>query len=229
MKNPRIIGITLRRSGVVCPARVVFQIIIIPAFQVERRICHDIVKIQTFVQVVGESGIAFRTQIMADATQSEVHLCQTIGGSLLLLSIYIDTTDVTLFGFHQVGALNEHTARTTAWVVQCAIKRLNNSSDKLNNIMRCIELTFLFRGINGKLFQEILIYATYQVFLFTKRLVADFVDLIHNLLHVIGSKIALGERTFHETALQRGVRFADTAQSSVKCHIQLRCSRVDDS
>ena len=57
------------------------------------------------MQVVCESGITLRTQIMTDTAQSEVHLCQTVGGCFLLLSIYIDTTDVALFGFYQVGTL----------------------------------------------------------------------------------------------------------------------------
>ena len=181
------------------------------------------------MQVVGESGIAFRTQIMTDTAQSEVHLCQSIGGGFLFQPIYIDTTDFALFGFYQVGALNEHTARTTAWVVQCAVERFDNSCYQLHHIVWGIELAFFFGRIDSKLLQEVFIYAAYQVLLLTKSLVANLVDLVHNLLHVVCSKIALGECTFHETTLQRGVRFADTAQRGIKCHIQLRCSRIDDS
>ena len=180
------------------------------------------------MQVVCESGITLRPQMVADATQSEVHLCQTVGGGFLLLSIYIDTTDVALFGFYQVGTLNEHSSRATAWVVQCTVERFNNSCYQLHHIVWGIELAFFFGRIDSKLLQEVFIYAAYQVLLLTKRLMADLVHLIHNLFHVVGSKIALGERTFHETTLQCGVRFADTAQSRIKCHIQLRCSRVDD-
>ena len=57
---------------------------------------------------------------------------------------------------------------------------------------------------------------------------ADFVDLVHNLFHIVGTKIALGKRTFHKTALQRGVGFSDATQGSVKCYIQLRCCRIND-
>ena len=180
------------------------------------------------MQVVCESGITLRTQIMTDTAQSEVHLCQTVGGCFLLLSIYIDTTDVALFGFYQVGTLNEHTAGATTRVVQCAIERFDNSCYQLHHIVWGIELAFFFGRIDSKLLQEVFIYAAYQVLLLTKSLMANLVDLVHNLLHVVCSKIALGERTFHETTLQCGVRFADTAQSRIKCHIQLRCSRVDD-
>ena len=228
VKNPSIVGVALRRCIVVCPTRVILQVIIIPTFQVERRIGHDIVEIQSLMQVVGESGIAFRTQIMTDATQSEVHLCQTIGGSLLLLSIDIDTTDVTLLGSYQISTLNEHTTRATTRIIKSAVERLYDGSNQLHYIVRRIKLALLFRGINGKLFQEVLIHTAYQVFLFTKSFVAYLVDLVHNLLHVIGSKIALGECTFHKTTFQRRIRFSYAAQSSIQSYIQLWSSRIDD-
>ena len=146
---------------------------------------------------------------MTDASQSKVHLCQSIGRSFLLLTIHIDAANIALFGFHQVCALYKHTSRTTARVVKCTIKWLNNSSNELKNIVRGIELSFFLCCINSKLFQKVFIYATYQVFLFTKSLVTNLIYFIHNLLHVISTKIALCESTFYETTFQCGISFSN--------------------
>ena len=146
---------------------------------------------------------------MTDASQSKVHLCQSIGRSFLLLSIHIDTANIALFSFHQVCALNKHTSRTTARVVKCTIKWFNNCCNKLDNIVRGIELSFLLSCINSKLFQKVFIYTTYQVFLFPKRFVANFIYFIHNLLHVVSTKIALSECTFYKTTFQSWISLSD--------------------
>ena len=109
-----------------------------------------------------------------------------------------------------MGALNKHTSRTTARVIKRTIKWFNNSSNKLNNIVRCIEFSFLLCCIDSKLFKEIFIYTTYQVFLFTKSLVANLIYFIHNFLHVVSAKIALRECTFYKTTFQSWISLSDT-------------------
>lgn len=52
MQNPGIVCIAFWWSFIVCPTAVVFQVLIIPAFQIEGRICHYVVKIQALVQVI---------------------------------------------------------------------------------------------------------------------------------------------------------------------------------
>lgn len=52
VQNPGIVCIAFWWSFIVCPTAVVFQVLIIPAFQIEGRICHYVVKIQALVQVI---------------------------------------------------------------------------------------------------------------------------------------------------------------------------------
>ena len=165
---------------------------------------------------------------MTDASQSKVHLCQSIGRSFLLLPIHIDTANIALFSFHQVCALNKHTSRTTARVVKCTIKWFYNCCNELDNIVRCIELSFFLCCINSKLFQKVFIYTTYQVFFFPKGLVAYLIYLIHNLLYVISTKIALSECAFYKTTFQSRIGFANASQCSIESHIQLWCCSIDD-
>ena len=76
--------------------------------------------------------------------------------------------------------------------------------------------------------QEVFIYTPYEVFLLPKSLVADFVDFVHNLLHVIGPKVTLSKRTLYKTTLQLGIRLTNTTESRIKSHVQLWSSRMDD-
>lgn len=138
---------------------------------------------------------------MTYAAKCQIHLCQSICGRFLLLTVYVNTTDIALLCFYQIRALNKHTTRAAAGIIQCPVKWLNNGSYQLYDIVRSIKLAFLLSGIYGKLFQKVLLYASDQILLFTKSLVTDLVDLVYNLLHVVGSQIALGESTFNKAAL----------------------------
>ena len=109
MQNPSIVGVTLGRSSIIRPTRVIFQIAVIPSFKVKRRIRHDVIKIQSFVQVVGKSRVTFFAKVMADTTQSKIHFCQAVGSRFFLLSVNIDTTDIPVFFSYKVGTLNKHT------------------------------------------------------------------------------------------------------------------------
>lgn len=200
MENPRIVGIALWRQAVVSPPRVGAQVVVPPALEVERRVGHDIVEVKSTVEIIGEGGVALRPEVVADAAQGQVHLGQPVGGSLFLLSIHVDTTDVAPFGLHQFGALNEHAARAAARVVERAVERFYHRSDEAHHIVRGVELALLFGGIDGKLLEEILIHASDEVFLLTESLMADFVDLINDTLDVVGSEVALCESAFHEAS-----------------------------
>ena len=106
------------------------------------------------MQIIGKSGIACFTKVVADAAQSKVHFCKTIGCRLFFLSINIDAADVALFGLDKVSTLNKHTTGAAAGVVQGAVKGLDHGSDQLNGVVRCIELPLLFCGIDGKFLEE---------------------------------------------------------------------------
>ena len=92
MQNPCIVRITLRRHAIVCPARIIFKVGIVSAFQIERRICHNIVEIEFLMLVIGKRGIVGCAEIVADTTQRKIHLSQTICGRFFLLTININST-----------------------------------------------------------------------------------------------------------------------------------------
>ena len=46
MQNPGIICVAFRWRLIIRPTRIIFQIVIIPAFQIKRWICHNVVKVQ---------------------------------------------------------------------------------------------------------------------------------------------------------------------------------------
>ena len=75
---------------IVRPTTVIFQIVIIPAFQIKRWICHNIVKIESLMLVIGKRRIVGCAEIVADAAQREIHLSQTICSGVFLLTINID-------------------------------------------------------------------------------------------------------------------------------------------
>ena len=60
---------------------------VIPAFEVERRICHNVIEEQSLVQIVQKAGITGFAKVMADAAQGKVHFGKAIGRRLFFLSI----------------------------------------------------------------------------------------------------------------------------------------------
>lgn len=98
MQDPRIVAVACRRCLVIGPARVMLQCTVIPAFEVEGRICHDVVEVQPLMQIIQKAGVTGFPQVMADTAQCQVHFGKAIGGWLFLLSVYIDTVEIPLFG-----------------------------------------------------------------------------------------------------------------------------------
>ena len=155
------------------------------------------------MQIVRKGGIRFVTEIMADPAQGKVHFCQAIGRRLFFLPVYVDPADVPAFCFHQLRALDEHTARTAAGIVQRAVKRFDHSCNKLYNVVRRIILALFFCRVDGKFFEKVFVHSSDKVFFFTERLVADLVDLVNDLFDVVGRQVARGKSAFHKAAFQR--------------------------
>ena len=86
------------------------------------------------------------------------------------------------------------------YFIECAVERFDHGSDHLHSIMGRVELALLLGGIDRKLFQEVFVDPTDQVFFLAKLLVADFVYLIHNFLDVVGCKVPCGKCTLNKTA-----------------------------
>ena len=116
--------------------------------------------------------------------------------------------------------------RRSAVFVQRAVKRFDHSCNQLYNVVRCILLSLFFCRVDGKFFEKVFIHTPDQVFFFAERLVADLVDLIHDLFDVVGRQVARGKSAFHKAAFQRLTVGSDAVQSSIERNIQLR-SRLD--
>ena len=228
VENPRIVRIAFGRRCVVLPARIVFQILIIPAFQIEWRICHDVIEIYALVKVMGECGIRLFSKIVADAAQGEVHFRKTVGCRLFLLTVNIDTADIAFLFLDQVCTLNEHAARTAAWIVECAVIRLNHGGNQLHRVMRRVELAFFLGGIDGKFLEEVFVHSSNQVFFLSKRLMAYLIDLVHNLLDVVGSEIAGCESTLDKASFQLFAVRCNAVQSRIKSNVESGRRRIDD-
>lgn len=110
VQYPGVIGVAFRWRRIIRPAGIVLQVFIIPAFQIERRIGHDVVEIQPPVKVVGKGRIAHLPEVAADVAQNEAHLGQSVGGRFFLLAVSIDTADVATFFPDEFCALDEHAA-----------------------------------------------------------------------------------------------------------------------
>lgn len=81
----------------------------------------------------------------------------------------------------------------------------------------------------GKFFEKIFVNTTNQVFFFSKYLVTDLVDLIHDFFDIIRSKVAGSEGSLNETPLELFTACCNAVQSIVESDIQLRCRSIDDS
>lgn len=151
MQNPRIVAVALRRRLVIRPAGHA-QGTVIPALRLNRRICHNVIEVQSLVQIV-QAGITGFAKIMADTAQSKVHFGKAIGGRLFFLSA-VDTVDVTLLGFYKRGTLDKHLMEPQHRFLQRAVIRLNHRCDKLNSIMRRVELALFLGGIDREILSE---------------------------------------------------------------------------
>ena len=97
------------------------------------------------------------------------------------MTIYIDLGDVAILFLYILSTLHKHTTRATAGVVERTIIRLYKGSYQLYNIVRSIEFSLLFGGIDCKRLEEVFIDPSYEILLLPKDLVRNLIDLIHHL------------------------------------------------
>ena len=228
MQYPGIVRIALRRHAVVDPACVVREPFLPPVLEIERRIRHDIVEIQPFMQVVFECGNARLAQIVADAAQGQIHLGQAQGRRFLFLPVHVDAADIPLARLDEIRTLDKHAARAAARIIERPVKGLNHRRDQLHRIMRRIELALLLRSVDGKLLEKIFVNASDEVFFLTELLMADFIDLIDQLLDIARAQSPRGKRAFVEAASEPRIRRRDAVQGRVQRRVQLWRRRVDD-
>ena len=125
MQNPCIIGIACWWHSISLPSYIIFKFTIISIpFEIERRISHNVIHLDILMLVIGESRYSSITQMVADTSNSQVHLCQTISGRLRFLTINIYCLSISPMCFNKFCCLNKHTSRATARVINCTIKWL---------------------------------------------------------------------------------------------------------
>ena len=201
---------------------------IVPSLQVERWVGHDVIEVKTLVQIPDEGGFALAAKIVADSTQSKVHLCQPVGCGFLFLTVNIDAADIALLCPDQIGTLDKHTAGAAAGIVQSPVKRFDHCCDQLHCIMRGIKLTLFFCCIDRKFLEEVFVNPTNQVLLFAKGFMTDLVHFINNFFDVIGCKIPGGEGALHKAALQLLAAGSNAVKCIIKRNIQTGSRSIDD-
>lgn len=108
------------------------------------------VEVQTLMQIPDKGGFTLTAKMVTDATQGQIHLCQTICGGILLLAVHIDAADISLLGPNQIGTLDEHAAGAAAGVVQRSVKGLDHGGNQLDSIMGRVEFAFLLGCVDSK-------------------------------------------------------------------------------
>ena len=136
---------------------------------------------------------------MTDTSKSKIHFCKPICCWFFFLSIYLNSSNITLFCFNKFSTLNKHTTRTTCRVKKCSVIRFNHCCYKLNYIMWSIKFSFFFCCVYSKLFKEVFVYMANEVFFFAKFFMADFIYFINNFLNIIWSEISSCKCTLYKT------------------------------
>ena len=183
--QPGIVGVAGRRHAVF-PADIIAQMLAAPVADIERRIGKDEVGLQVFM-LIGKKGIA-QLNAGINAANSQVHLGQTQGGGVGFLAIDGQVFDIALMLFNKALALDEHTARAAAAVINPAIIRFEHRDQDLDDALRGPELPALLSFGIGELTQEIFIDPAQQVLglmaVLTEADSADQVDKLAKALFV---------------------------------------------
>ena len=179
MQNPRIIGIALWWNSIAFPSVVVNECVrCSPFLQIERRIGHNVVHQSAFVLIICERGCRAVSEIVGDASDSKVHFRKPISAWFTLLPIDTYIQFVSSVSLNELRALDEHSSRTAARVIDGAVIRLNERGNKLDNTLRSVKFAFFLIRMDGECLKEVFIDAAYQVFVVEFRFVnlIDFID-----------------------------------------------------
>ena len=126
--------------------------------------------------VVGEGVRRHFAQVGGNASDSQIHFTQLVGGVGVLLPVDGHLLFVAVVGLHKLHGLHKHTAGTAARVIQDAVIRFNHLSNQINNTFWGVKfaLTLAFR--QRKFAQKIFVNpADDIVFCVTS---IDFVDFV---------------------------------------------------
>ena len=157
MLYPRIVRISGRRYTVF-PTNIIFELVLPPVGEVERRICHYKVRFQRFMQIIEECICLILSQISPNSMNRHVDFCHFPCVSIRFLTTNRYTVSFSAVRFNKICRLHKHTATTTTWIIDTTIfKRLQNSNDCFNYTFGGIEFAAFYTFISGELFNAILI------------------------------------------------------------------------
>ena len=137
-----------------------------PVLLIEWRIGHDEVCLERLVLVVMESVGFLLTEICRDASNGEVHLCKLVCGLGVFLAVNGDIFLVAVVALNEFETLYEHTARTTARVINLALERLNHFGDEVDDALRSIEFSFTLTLGDCEFAEEVFVNSADKVVLF---------------------------------------------------------------
>src|SRR5689334_9575933 len=114
--EPCEIGVSNRRDAV-NPTRVFAQAIASPIRVVEGWIREDEVKAEILELIFVKTAFVVPPDVRVDPAYGEVHLGETPGCVVRLLSVNCDVADASAVGFDEALGLDEHAAGTAARIV----------------------------------------------------------------------------------------------------------------
>ena len=165
--------------------------------------------------------------MVGNATHRQIHFGKAESGVIFLLTKHIYSCNVTLFCLYIFCTLDKHTAGTTAGIVECAVERFNEGSNKFHYIVRSVKLAVLFGGVYGKGLQKVFIDTADQILFLTKYLVGNLVYLINNLFKFVGLNLYSSEQSEFYATLKRVSTVFDGLQSIIKRSDKVRSRHID--
>src|SRR5665647_408543 len=196
--NPCKVSIACR-GGSIPPALVLTKDIAAPIADVKGRICKDVISLEIGMTIVVERVAV--SNLTVNPADSEIHTGEPPGRVVGLLSVNTDVTQPSAMCCYEFFRLNEHARRSTTWVVNPSLIRLQDLDKQPDNATRGIELAALFALGARELRKEIFIDPANNILGSTVCVaysnVGDKVDsLSQSLLVKCWSRVVLWEDSF---------------------------------
>ena len=200
------------------PTRIIRQLVFAtPAFEVKRRVCHDVIELSIFVKVICKRRIVLFSQVMRDTANSQVHFAESPCIRVAFLTNDRNICSVALMTFHKFMRLHEHASRTTAGIINRPAERFNHFCNQLHHAGRCIKLAIFFGSTCRIHLQKILIYAANQVF-FMKARFGNFIYFIDQCLDFLLRCAQGGIKILCESAFQRRIIYLNIRHRLIQDH-----------
>ena len=167
MQNPAVVCIACWRNNITIPSWILCKFIFFtPVFLIEWRICHNKICTKVFVQIICKSVGSLFPKITRNTTDSKIHFCHFIRCTCSFLAINRNIFCTSRMIFYKLQRLNEHTTRTTTWVIDFSLIWLNHFCNEIYYCFWSIEFTLTFSFLKSKLCKEVFIDTPHDVIFF---------------------------------------------------------------